>query len=111
MLYNNWYSTISNFPNICYLIKLFINKLAFKKYLKQDNTKNKFSDLFSNSITSVAKEILLADYINSLQGNWEIIYTGTRDKNKENNANTVNNNINTIEREGRNIENSNNINF
>lgn len=111
MSYNNWYSTISSFLNICYLVKLFANKSTFEEQLGWDDAKNKLPDLFANSIISLARDVLLADYINSSQGNWETIYISTRDKNKVNNANIVDNNTNTVEERGRNMENNDNFNF
>lgn len=85
--------------------------MVFKEKLGQDNVKNKLLDLFEKSTTSLARSILLVDYINNLRSNWETTYTSTKDKNKENNANAINNNANIMEEQERNMENSDDINF
>lgn len=53
-------------------------------------------DLFANNIKSLARNILLTNYINSLLGKCGIIYTSFKDKNKENNINILDNNTNIV---------------
>lgn len=60
---------IDSFPNICYLIKLLINKSAFQEYLGRGNSKSLLLELFSNGTVSLAKRIVLSEYISSLQDN------------------------------------------
>lgn len=66
--------------------------------MRQNNAKNKLPDLFANGTISLAKDVLLADYINSSKGNWITTYTSARDKNEENNANAIDNNAHTVEK-------------
>lgn len=64
--------------------------------------------LFANEIILLAKNIFVADYITSLQNNWEFLYSNNNNKN---NKNKVNNNVNIIENEKKSMETSNNVNF
>lgn len=96
--HDNRHSTVSNFLDICYLVELLANELAFKEQLGQSDAKNKLPALFINGTSSLARSILLVDYIDSSQGNQGTIYTGDRDKNKQNNANAADDNADTVER-------------
>lgn len=79
--------------------------------MRQDNVENKLSDIFANRIASLARSVLLANYINSFWDNWKITYISSRDKNSKNDANIVDNNDNIVEKQKKNMENSNNVNF
>ena len=67
-----------------------------------------FSDLFANSTTSLVRDIFVADYKASLQGNWGSVYL---DNNKKNNENKIDSNANIVKGQGRNIENSIDVDF
>lgn len=110
-LHNNQHSTVSSFLDVYYFVKLLVNKSAFEEQLRQNNIKNKLPDLFANGTMSLVKNVLLADYINNLRGNWATTYIGARNENKENNTNAADDNADTIEGQGRNMKNSNNVNF
>lgn len=109
--HGNRHSTVSSFPDVCYLVKLLVNKSAFEEQLGRGDAKNELPDLFANGTASLARDVSLADYINSSRGNWGTTYTGARDKNEENNANAADDNAGTVEGRGRNIENSDDVNF
>ena len=50
----------------------------------------------------------MTDYKVSSQGNWGSMYS---DNNKKNDENEINNNADIVERQKKNMENSNNVNF
>lgn len=69
MLYDNCYLIVGSFLNVCYLIKLFANKLAFHEYLRKGNSKFLLLDFFANAIVLLAKKVALTKYISNLQSN------------------------------------------
>ena len=69
---SNCYSTISSYPNICYLIKLFTKKSIFYKPLEIGDSRTNLSDIFGNGSTSLPRKILLTGYINSFWDNWGV---------------------------------------
>ena len=107
-LHSKWYLTISSFPDVCYLIKILANELAFEEQLEWWLAKNVLLDFFVNGTALLARGVSVADYKASLLGNCGSVYS---DNNKDNNKNEVDNNVNTIEGQGRNMENSNDVNF
>lgn len=104
ILHSNHHSTISSFLNICYLIKLLVNKSIFHEQLKRGSSKSPLLNLFVNGIALLIKGVVLAEYISSVQDNWGITkYSYSTSGDSENADNDM------IKKRGIELENSNNI--
>ncbi len=107
ILHSNHHSTIGNFPDIYYLIKLLANKSSFCEYLGRDSSKSPLPDLFVNNTALLVRRILLAEYISSLQGNWGTKESSYNTGGKDNNVAKSKNN--TVSEQERDLENNNDI--
>lgn len=67
-----------------------------------------YQTYLQNGIASLVRGVSVADYKVSLQGNQKSVYS---DNNKENDENEIDNHTDTVKGRGKNIENSNNVEF
>ncbi len=73
--HGNHHSTVGSYPNVCYLVKLLTKEAVFYKQLGRGDSRSDLPDLFINGNASLARGILLSEYITSSRGNW---VAGTR---------------------------------
>lgn len=107
MLYNNHYVIFRSLLDICYVIKLLINASIFYKKLRKDSGKSLLLDFFVNKFALLAKEIKLADYISSSQGNWGTKGSSYNISNNNDNLGKCEDNNDTIKRYGKELKNKN----
>lgn len=101
--HGNRHSTVGSFPDICYLVKLLTNESVFHEQLGRGASETELPDLFANGTTSLAKGVLLADYISNSRGNWGTVPSSYHNNN-ENNAALDRDNSDTVEGRGREME-------
>ncbi len=103
--YGNCHSTVGSYPDICYLVKLLTMEAVFYKQLGKGNGKSDLPNLFANGSVSLAREVLLSEYITSSQGNW-VAGTRSQSDDSENDLATGDDNVNTdmVERRAKEIE-------
>lgn len=106
ILYSNHHSTVGNFSEVYYLIKLFANKFVFRKYLRKSNTKFLLLDFLTNGTALLARKVVLANYITSLQNNWGNTKSSYNKGNKNNHM--VKDNNNTIKTPKKDLKNNKN---
>lgn len=62
-LHGNSHSTVGSYPDVCYLVKLLTNEAIFYEQLGRDNSESNLPNLFANGSTSLARGVLLTEYI------------------------------------------------
>lgn len=82
--YGNCHSTIGSYLDICYLVKLLTKKAVFYEQLERDVIRSDLPDLFTNSSASLARRVLLTEYITSSGGNWILLGLRFQGVNNEN---------------------------
>ncbi len=73
--HGNCHSTVGSYPDVCYLVKLLTKEAVFYEQLGRSNSRSDLPDLFANGSASLARGVLLSEYITSSRGNWK---AGTR---------------------------------
>lgn len=102
--HGNRHSTVGSYPDVCYLVKLLIKESVFHEQLGRSDGGTDLPDLFANGSASLARGVLLTEYINSSRGNWGVAGSKPQGDDSENDMAAGNDNANTVEGRGREIE-------
>ena len=107
--HGNHHSAVGSFPDVCYLIKLLASESAFHEQLGRGSGESLLPDLFINGTALLAKGIILADYMSNLQGNWDTKGSSYNTSGNRDNVAEGEGDDDTVKREGRDLENNDEI--
>lgn len=108
MLHGNHHAIVGSFPDVCYLIKLFVNIFALWEHLGRGSNKSLVLDFFANGTALLVKRGVLGKYFSSLWDNWEITKSSYNISGKGDNV--VKSNDDIVERRRRDLKNNDNVN-
>lgn len=92
--YSNCHLIVDSYLVICYFIKFLTKEAVFYEQLGWGNSRSDLPNLFTNSHSSLAKGVLLSEYITNSQDN-QVAATRLQKDNNENDLAARDDNVNT----------------